>query len=49
MIYKYSDGVAEKLITGLGLPANFGIDIKRQRLAIPLLNADKIEIWEFEK
>jgi sugar lactone lactonase YvrE len=47
-IYKYSGGVAEKLITGLGLPANFGMDTKRRRLAIPLLNADKVEIWELK-
>jgi sugar lactone lactonase YvrE len=47
-IYKFSKGVAEKLITGLGLPGNFGMDTKRRRLAIPLLNADKVEIWKLK-
>ena len=37
------------LISGKAAPADFGIDTKRNRIAIPLFNDNAVEIWQLAK
>ena len=35
-----------RLITGLAGPADFGYDVKRNRVIVPLLEANRVEVWQ---
>jgi len=35
-----------KLITGVPSPADIGYDSKRNRVLIPVLSANRVEIWQ---
>jgi sugar lactone lactonase YvrE len=40
------DGTLRSYLTGLPAPADIGFDTKRGRVAVPLFNANRVEIWE---
>ena len=48
-VYLVERGRAHRLITKLPEPAALGYDAKRQRLAIPLLTTDRVEIWQLKE
>ena len=42
----FENGTARTLVDGLGAPADIGIDRGRNRVAIPLLTGDRVEIYQ---
>jgi sugar lactone lactonase YvrE len=40
------NGKAVPLATGIASPADFGLDTKRNRVAVPMLLEDKVEFWD---
>jgi sugar lactone lactonase YvrE len=40
------NGKAVPLATGLATPADFGLDTKRNRVAVPMMMEDKVEFWD---
>jgi sugar lactone lactonase YvrE len=40
------NGKAVPLATGIASPADFGLDAKRNRVAVPMLMEDKVEFWD---
>lgn len=40
------DGTLRTYLPGLPAPADIGFDTKRDRVAVPLFNANRVEIWE---
>ena len=44
-VHAYSPGRDEKLIGDLPMPADLGLDTRRNRIAIPLVNRSRVEIW----
>src|SRR6266850_1598286 len=45
-VSSYETGDEVKLITGVPTPADIGYDAKRNRLLIPILMGNRIEIWQ---
>lgn len=45
-VYLVNDSSSRKLIGGLVSPADMGIDTRRNVLAVPLPNADRVEYWK---
>ena len=39
-------GAEEYTVRGFSAPADFGVDTRRRRLAIPILDAGRIEFWD---
>ena len=48
-IHVFSGESRRVLISGKPAPADFGIDTKRNRIAIPLFNDGAVEIWQLTK
>lgn len=44
-VHAFSAGRDEKLIGNLPMPADLGLDTRRNRIAIPLVNRSRVEIW----
>jgi hypothetical protein len=42
----YESGSQVKVITGVASPADIGYDAKRNRILIPVFNANRMEIWQ---
>ncbi|HET7458336.1 MAG TPA: hypothetical protein VFJ74_11850 [Gemmatimonadaceae bacterium] len=42
-------GAATKVVTGVFGPADIGVDTKRNRLLVPLLMNDKVEVYDIKK
>ena len=40
------DGTLSRYLSGLPSPADIGYDTKRNRVAVPLFSANRVEIWE---
>jgi sugar lactone lactonase YvrE len=40
------NGKAVPLATGIASPADFGLDAKRSRVAVPMMMEDKVEFWD---
>jgi len=45
-VSSYETGQEVKLITGVPSPADIGYDGKRNRVLIPVLSANRVEIWQ---
>jgi len=45
-VSSYETGQEVKLITGIPGPADFGYDAKRNRLLIPVLPGNRVEVWQ---
>ncbi len=45
-VHVVENGAARKLISGVPAPADFGVDTKRNRVAIPLFQGNRVELWE---
>src|SRR5437016_8282325 len=45
-VSSYETGQEVKLITGVPSPADIGYDSKRNRVLIPVLSANRVEIWQ---
>lgn len=45
-IWWWRDGEAERLIETPGRPADIGIDTRRQRVAVPYIALDRVDIWQ---
>lgn len=45
-IWAWRDGAARKLIGTPGRPADIGIDTKRNRIAVPYIALDRVDIWQ---
>lgn len=45
-VHAIHDGRLTRLITGVPSPADLGVDTKRNRVAVPLFQADRVEIWQ---
>lgn len=45
-VSSYETGQEVKLVTGLPGPADFGYDAKRNRLLIPVLPGNRVEVWQ---
>ena len=45
-VSSYESGQAVRLISGLPDPATIGYDAKRNRVLIPLLSTNRVEIWQ---
>src|SRR5438128_1208938 len=45
-VSSYETGQEVKLITGVQSPADIGYDSKRNRVLIPVLSANRVEIWQ---
>jgi len=45
-VSSYETGQAVKLITGIPSPADIGYDAKRQRVLIPVLTGNRLEVWQ---
>lgn len=45
-VHVVENGAERKFISGVPAPADFGIDTKRNRVAIPLFQGNRVEIWE---
>jgi len=41
-----ANGKVERLIAGVPSPADIGLDTKRNRVLIPILQQDRVEIWQ---
>ena len=41
-----TDSTMTRVITGLPSPADIGVDTKRQRVAVPLFNDGRVELWQ---
>ena len=46
VILAFVNGAPTQLIGDLGDPANLGTDTRRRRLAIPLIESGRVEIWQ---
>ena len=46
VILAFVNGAPTRLIGDLSDPANFGTDTRRRRLAIPLIESGRVEIWQ---
>jgi hypothetical protein len=44
----YETGQEVKVITGVPNPADFGYDAKRNRVLIPLITENRVEIWQLQ-
>jgi sugar lactone lactonase YvrE len=44
-VHAFSAGRDEKLIGNLPMPADLGLDTRRNRIAVPLVNRSRVEIW----
>jgi sugar lactone lactonase YvrE len=44
-VHAFIPGRDEKLIGNLPMPADLGLDTRRSRIAIPLVNRGRVEIW----
>jgi hypothetical protein len=42
----YETGQAVKIISGVPSPADIGYDAKRNRVLIPILSGNRVEIWQ---
>jgi sugar lactone lactonase YvrE len=47
-ITRFDSTQATKIITGVPSPADIGYDAKRNRLLIPLLTANRVEVWQLQ-
>lgn len=45
-VHAIKDGTVTRLITGVPAPADIGIDTRRNRVAVPLFQLDRVEIWQ---
>jgi hypothetical protein len=45
-VSSYETGQEVKLITGVPSPADIGYDAKRNRVVIPILTGNRVEIWQ---
>ncbi len=45
-VASYENGKGTKLITGVPSPADIGYDAKRNRVLIPVFQANRVEIWQ---
>jgi len=45
-VSSYETGQEVKVISGVPSPADIGYDAKRSRVLIPLLTANRVEIWQ---
>jgi len=45
-VSSYETGQEVKLITGVPSPADIGYDAKRNRVLIPILSGNRVEIWQ---
>ena len=48
-IHMFSGESRKAIITGKNSPADFGIDTKRNRIAIPLFSENVVEIWQLTR
>jgi hypothetical protein len=44
-VHAFGDGRDEKLVGNLPMPADLGLDTRRRRIAVPLVNRGRVEIW----
>lgn len=44
-----ADGEGRRVVAGLSQPADFGVDTRRGRVAIPLVMINRVEIWELPR
>ncbi len=47
-ITRFDSTQGTKIITGVPSPADFGYDAKRNRLLIPILTGNRVEIWQLQ-
>jgi sugar lactone lactonase YvrE len=47
-VYRWRDSTGVRAITGVPSPADIGYDAKRNRIIIPVLSANRIEIWQLQ-
>lgn len=45
-IWAWKDGEARRLIETPGKPADIGVDTKRNRIAVPYIALDRVDIWQ---
>ncbi|HXE57838.1 MAG TPA: SMP-30/gluconolactonase/LRE family protein [Gemmatimonadales bacterium] len=44
-VFTLADGAARPVVTGVANPADIGVDTRRNRVAVPLFVANRVEIW----
>jgi len=47
-ITRFDSTQGTKIITGVPSPADIGYDAKRNRVLIPILNGNRVEIWQLQ-
>jgi hypothetical protein len=47
-VYRYEHGQGSSLIKGVPSPADIGYDAKRNRILIPVLTGNRVEIWQLQ-
>ncbi len=45
-VFAVANGAVTKLITGVPSPADIGVDTQRGRVAIPVFQANRVELWQ---
>lgn len=45
-IWAFRDGQARRLVETAGRPADIGIDTRRNRIAVPYIALDRVDIWQ---
>ena len=48
-VHLFTDSTDRRIVLGLSEPADIGVDTKRNRVAIPLPIAGRVEVWELPK
>ena len=47
-VYRYANGQGRNAIKGVPSPADIGYDAKRNRILIPVLTGNRVEIWQLQ-
>jgi SMP-30/Gluconolactonase/LRE-like region len=47
-IYRYAGGQGSNLVKGVPSPADIGYDARRNRLLVPILSGNRVEIWQLQ-
>ncbi len=48
LIYRFNDGVDTAIIKTAGKPADIGVDTQRNRIAVPYIDLNRVDVWQLQ-
>ncbi len=45
-LHRFADGVTRQIVRVAGSPADIGVDVRRNRVAVPYIDLNRVDIWQ---